>query len=162
MSSNHPDNDLNAIRSNLLDPDKGFHVCRGFYSPEEVAAYRNACWQFLDHGRTIHKRINSGSMPDYIHPRSHKRRDRTYRIYQFFHNHKDDMMARFFSKAMSLREQIEQPWSADPIYKAERDRLQSYCVVTCYLDNVGLLPRHQDYKGPAGLPLIQFWVALSE
>jgi len=162
MLSDAPVADLNTIRANLLDADRGFHVFRGFYSPEEVAAYRTACSRFLEHGRVIHQRINSDSTPDYIHPRSHDRHNRTYRIYQFFHNHHGDMMGRLFSRAMSLRNQIEQEWDTDPRYKSERDRLQSYCVVTYYLDKVGMLPRHQDYCGPAPFPLIQFWVALSE
>jgi len=162
MSRDADDNDVNAIRANLLNPAKGFHVCRGFYSPEEVAVYRDVCRQFLEHGRVIYKRINSDSMPDYVHPRSHDRHNRTYRIYQFLHNHRADMMGRFFSKATSLRDRIEEPWNTDPIYQAERERLQSYCVVTYYRESMGMLPRHQDYKGPAKLPLIQFWVALSE
>ena len=33
--------------------------------------------------------------------------------------------------------------------------------MTHYLKNKGMLPRHQDYSGPAPYPLIQAWVALS-
>jgi len=162
MMSDATIHDVAAIRADLLNPAMGFHVCRDFYSPGEVVAYRNACREFLDHGRVIYQRINSDSMPDYIHPRSHDRQNRTYRIYQFFHNHRHDRIGALFSKAMLLRDRIEESWNTDPIYKAERERLQNYCVVTYYVANVGMLPRHKDYDGPAPFPLVQFWVALSE
>lgn len=154
--------DIGKIRADVLDPNKGFHVLRSLYTLSEVTAYRNRCREFLQHGRVIHQRINSDTMHDYVHPRSHDRQDRTYRIYQFLHNHRNDLTGEFFSKAMSIRDKIEEPWNANSIYKAEKDRLQDYCIVTYYLDKVGMLPSHQDYVGPAPLPLIQFWVALSE
>jgi hypothetical protein len=149
-----------AMRTDLQDDDKGFYVLKGFYSEREVDDYRGECERFLRVGKVIYDRINTDSMTDYVHPRSHDDAARTYRIYQFLHNHRDDAIGRFLGKALSLRDEIEAPWLADEAYRTERAALQNYVIVTYYLRQKGMLPRHQDYTGPAPLPLVQFWVLL--
>jgi len=131
------------------------------FTAEEIVSYREECRQFLERGKCIHTRINSDSIKDYIHPRSHDRETRTYRIYQFLHNHKADRIGRFLGRAIDLRNAIEEAWVGDPTYRAERESLQNYAIVTYYLRDKGMLPKHRDYSGPAPLPLVQFWVALS-
>ena len=150
-----------TIRQSLLSPEKGFFVLKGFYSLEEVKDYREYCQSFMAKGARIHTRINTDSMRDYVHPRSHDSVDRTSRIYQFFHNHQHDKIGAFLNKAISLRDQIEYAWESYPLYASEKRRLQDYTIVTAYKEKVGMLPIHRDYCGPAPFPLIQFWVLLS-
>ena len=153
--------DFEAICAELLDDDKGFLVLKNFYSEVEVEEYRRTCEAFLREGTVIHDRINTDSMIDYVHPRSHDDEARTYRIYQYFHNHRGDAIGRFLDKSHGLRDKIEEAWLADKVYRAEKTALQDYTIITYYLGKTGMLPRHQDYSGPAPLPLIQSWVLLS-
>jgi hypothetical protein len=153
--------DLNKIRSALLDPNNGFYILKGFYSESEADAYRKECARFLGQGKIIYQRINTDYMADYVHPRSHDQELRTERIYQYFHNHTDDAVGRFLTRAVDLRNQIEEAWLADPIYREEKETLQSYVIATHYLPDTGMLHKHRDYSGPAPYPLVQFWVLLS-
>ena len=146
----------------MLSEDKGFHVLKGFYTREEAESYRSQCRDFLQAGNVFYTRINTDSMRDYVHPRSHDQQQRTQRIYQYFHNHTDDELARFWGRAVRLRNEIESAWMSDAIYNSEKEKLQDYVIVTAYKENKGMLPMHRDYRGPAKLPLVQFWVLLSE
>jgi hypothetical protein len=152
---------IDDIRSDLISDDKGFYLVRDFYTQTEVDSYLQHCQNFLKTGPKIHARINTDKIFDYVHPRSHDHVDRTYRIYQYFHNHKIDIIATFLKKAITLRDKIEDIWTTDPVYLSEKNSLQDYAIVTCYNETEGLLPKHRDYSGPAKLPLIQFWVLLS-
>ncbi len=154
--------DYPAIRSDLRDDNRGMHVIRGLYSADEVEEYRDYCHRFMKRAPVIYERINTDTMFDYVHPRSHDNVPRTYRIYQFLHNHTDDISARIIERALRIRDEIESAWLDDTIYRAEKEKLQSYVIVTRYMGDVGMLPIHQDYSGPAPLPLIQFWVSLSQ
>lgn len=154
--------DLSDIRKDLQAPDKGYFLIRNFYERIEVQDYLKYCESFLKSGPIIHDRINSDNIKDYVHPRSHDHVNRTSRIYQFLHNHKTGLVARFLNKALDFREEIESIWLSDEVYKSEKEKLQDYAIVTSYNGNHGMLPRHRDYSGPARLPLIQFWVLLTE
>jgi hypothetical protein len=154
--------DLSLIRSRLSDESLGFHVERDFYSKEEISVYRAQCEDFLKKGTRIQERIMRDRTPDYVHPRSHDQKNRTNRIYQYLSNHENDSVGRFLGKALELRDEIEQGWLDVPGYSRERARLMDYVIVTQYLGEVGMLPRHRDYSGVAPGPLIQFWVALTE
>jgi len=134
---------------------------KGFYSDREADAYREECASFLRTGKIIYQRINTDYMEDYVHPRSHDKELRTQRIYQYLHNHKGDSVAQFLNRAIGLRNQIEEAWLTDLIYRREKETLQSYVIVTHYLQDRGMLQKHRDYSGPAPFPLIQFWVLLS-
>ena len=154
--------DLEGARKDLVDPRKGFAVFREFWGRAEVEHYRQECERFMQSGTTIFERINTDSTPDYIHPRSHDDQRRTYRIYQFFHNHRSPLTDDLLTRSLALRNRIEEPWTADPIYRAERARLQDYVIVTKYVENTGTLSRHRDYQGQLPFPLIQFLVLLSQ
>lgn len=154
--------DIAEIREQLLDKDLGFHVMRNFFSEDEAKWLRGDCQNLLNNGRVLHTRINTDTIEDYVHPRSHDGSERTYRMYRYFHNHREDEVGRLLGRATKLRSEIEEVWCEDPVYKEEHDRLQDYVIVTSYKQNSGMLPIHRDYNGPAKLPLIQFWVLLSQ
>ncbi len=153
---------LEQIRDAVADPARGYHLIRSLYSEEQVDAYRERCRAFLDTGPVLHTRITNEQMPDYVHPRSHDFAQRTWRIYQFLHNHKGDATADFLTSALKLRDRIEQRWQHEPAYRAVREALQDYVIVTYYVADFGMLPPHRDYAGPCPHPLLQFWVALSQ
>ena len=153
---------LSEIRDDLQAADKGYFLIKNFYGQDEVQHYLSYCKNFLKNGPIIHDRINSDNIKDYVHPRSHDHINRTFRIYQFLHNHKGGGVAQFLNKALDFREKIESFWLFDGVYKTEKERLQDYVIVTSYNGDHGMLPKHRDYSGPAKLPLVQFWVLLTE
>jgi hypothetical protein len=148
--------------SDLLDPDKGYICLRDVYTPEAVEHYRDECARFLASGPRYDVRINTNSIHDYVHSRSHDDVARTYRIYQFLHNRHSPETTRFFEKTFALRKDLEDTWASDPLYRQERERLQDYIIVTHYVENTGMLPRHRDYHGGAPYPLLQSLVLLSQ
>ena len=75
---------LDQARDALRDPSRGYLLFKDFFSTTEVSHYRDECERFITTGPSILCRINTDTMPDYIHPRSHDAVERTYRIYQFF------------------------------------------------------------------------------
>lgn len=137
-----------AMRAELRDDDLGFCVLRNFYSDWEIDEYRRECERFLHRGKVIHCRITTDSMRDYVHPKSHDDEARTYRIYQFHHNHRDDTIGQFLSRALALRGEIESAWLDDEAYRKEIGALQFHSVVTYYVRQKGMLPKHKDYSGP--------------
>lgn len=157
----NPAYDESALRDEILDPDKGFVVLRSVFTPEEVDAYREECNKFLETGARRHTRVTCRNLPDYVHPRSHDKTARTYRIYQFLHNQHSPATQSFLDKGFALRNRIEQTWMNDPRYKAERERLMEYIIVTKYVANTGMLKRHKDYEGDCPFPLLQSMVLLS-
>ena len=154
--------DLGEIRDSLQAQDQGYFLIKNFYDMDETQKYLEYCKTFLENGPIIHDRINSDKIEDYVHPRSHDDVNRTFRIYQFLHNHKQGYVANFLRKALDFREKIESEWLYDAVYRSEKEKLQDYVIVTSYNGNHGMLPKHRDYSGPTTLPLIQFWVLLTE
>jgi len=53
--------------ADLCDPDKGYICIRNMYTPEEVEFYRAECARFLVSGPRYETRINTNSIPDYVH-----------------------------------------------------------------------------------------------
>jgi hypothetical protein len=153
--------DVAQARRDLTDDDVGFFVVRQLYTPAEIDAYRETCERFMRSSKRIQQRIITDSIEDYVHPRSHDQHERTVRIYQHFHNHRDDMVGRLLDRAITIRNQIEEVWLSDDVYRSEKETLLDYVIVTHYYGNKGLLTKHADYDGPAPRPLVQFWVALS-
>lgn len=127
--------DAEKARRDLLDEDKGFWVIKKLYSEEEVDAYRQVCEYFVQHSKRIQERIISDTIEDYVHPRSHDQEERTARIYQHFHNHRGDMVGRFFDRAITIRNELESGWLENPIYRAEKESLFDYAIVTQYYGN---------------------------
>ena len=75
-----------AYIADLLNPDKGYVLIQNYFSDAEIDQYRTECENFLHTGPVVVSRINTDWIPDYVHPRSHDKVGRTYRIYQYLHN----------------------------------------------------------------------------
>ena len=145
----------------LLNPTKGYVLLKDYFSEAEIDRYRSECQSFLRTGPVCVSRINTDSVRDYVHPRSHDKVGRTYRIYQYLHNEHSERTTEFLNKALGLRDDIEQAWMDDPQYREEKQKLQNYIIVTKYITDTGRLPVHRDYDGPAPFPLLQCLVLLS-
>jgi len=145
----------------LLNPTKGYVLLKDYFSEAEIDGYRNECQSFLRTGPVCVSRINTDLVRDYVHPRSHDKVGRTYRIYQYLHNEHSERTTEFFNKALGLRDDIEQAWMDNPQYREEKQKLQNYIIVTKYITDTGHLPAHRDYDGPAPFPLLQCLVLLS-
>ncbi|MGH7222497.1 MAG: 2OG-Fe(II) oxygenase [Gemmataceae bacterium] len=154
--------DRTNMLADLCDPDKGYVCIRNMYTMAEVEHYRAECARFLLTGPRYETRINTNSIPDYVQARSHDQVVRTFRIYQFLHNRHTPETTNFFDKVLTLRNDLESTWLGDDLYRQERERLQNYIIVTHYVENTGMLPRHQDYRGCAPHPLLQCLVLLAE
>ena len=150
-----------AYIADILNPDKGYVLIQNYFSDAEIDQYRTECENFLHTGPVVVSRINTDWIPDYVHPRSHDKVGRTYRIYQYLHNTHSAPTTAFFEKALSIRNTIEETWLDDPHYRSEKETLQDYIIVTKYITDTGHLPPHRDYYGPAPFPLLQSLVLLS-
>jgi hypothetical protein len=91
--------DVEQARRDLLDASKRFFVIPALFSRDEVCRYRQGCERFMSGAKRIRQRIITDSVEDYVHPRSHDHLDRTARIYQHFHNHRNDLAGQLFARA---------------------------------------------------------------
>ena len=107
-----------AYIADLLNPDKGYVLIKNYFSDAEIDQYRTECERFLHTGPVCVSRINTDWIPDYVHPRSHDKVGRTYRIYQYLHNTHSAPTTAFFEKALSIRNTIEETWLDDPHYRS--------------------------------------------
>jgi hypothetical protein len=154
--------EMSAARERLQDPDYGFITIPNMLSLDEADRYREECDAFISKGPVYHARVNTDSMPDYVHPRSHDAMERTWRIYQFLHNTRSDETDEFLRSTLRFRDELESPWTVDPDYLHEKTTLQNYVIVTKYAPDAGMLPKHKDYDGDVKFPLLQFLILLSE
>lgn len=158
----------------IVNPNRGYFLIRGFLNPSQVNKYREECEQFLLKGERIYKRVSTKNIPDYVHPRTvlpngklRKNEEMyqdssTYRIYQFLHNTHSPETEEIFHKALSLRNQIEERWIHNAAYKKKRENLEDYILATKYVQNSHGLPKHSDFKGELPYPLLQCLILLSQ
>jgi len=168
------DHDIDGYINDLLNPNKGYAVVKHFLTPEQVDRYREECERFLQKGKIIHYRMNRKDIYDYIHPRTilpdgritksigPHRQANTFRIYQFLHNKHSRETAELFSRALSLRDGIEENWLHDDVYRQKRDRLYDYVQVTKFVEDSLGLPKHQDSEENLPYPLLQCLILLSQ
>jgi hypothetical protein len=154
--------EIKAARERLCDPDYGFVTIPNMLSLAEADRYREECDAFISTGPVYHARVNTDTMPDYVHPRSHDEMERAWRIYQFLHNKRSAETDEFLRSTLRFRDELESPWTVDPEYLHEKETLQNYVIVTKYAPDAGMLPKHKDYDGNVKSPLLQFLILLSE
>ena len=154
--------DIESARERFLDPDLGFYKIDGFLDSDEVDRCRTECEDFIRNGPVFHARINSGTICDYVHQRSHDEIDRTWRIYHFLHNQRTPKTDDLYQSTLQVRDSFEAPWHSDPAYHSEAQSLQNYVIITRYTPNTGMLTKHKDYEGELKFPLLQYLILLSE
>ncbi len=154
---------INLIRSEILR--KGYYVIRKFASFENCILLRNTVAEKIQKSPSYSLRINSDTMPDYNHKRSHDEIFRTTRYYSFYHNNYKwtEIEKKILNNGLDLRNKIEDDWvQSDSEYKSIKLNLQDYNIFTKYEENTGMLRPHRDFPKKLKFPLLQFNLILSE
>lgn len=154
---------INLVRSEILR--KGYYVIRKFASPEDCILLRNTVAEKIQKSPTYNLRINSNTMPDYSHKRSHDEIFRTTRYYSFYHNNYkwSEIEKKILNYGLDLRNKIENDWlQNDSEYKVIKLNLQNYNIFTKYEETTGMLRPHRDFPKKLKFPLLQFNLILSE
>jgi hypothetical protein len=154
--------DLFFIRKEILN--KGYYVFKNFASSDECILLRDIIEKKLKHCPEYNERINSDTMPDYSHKRSHDKNLRTIRYYSFYHNHHkwSNIENKILKKGLDIRDKIEEEWVQNLEYKKIKFSLQNYNIFTKYIESTGMLKPHRDYPKKLVFPLLQFNLILSE
>jgi len=160
MEHNASNHDL----EDLLSPEKGYILRRGFLSPEQADRYRHESHLFLTTTKRVYRRIHRYAKKDYVWSTTGKvvPGDLTHRIYQSLRVKHSADTERIFQNALLLRNDIEAHWVHDAPYRTMAARLYDYVQVTAYGRRSEGIARHCDFKGSTRYPFLQFLVLLSE
>jgi len=149
----------------IMNPGKGYILIRGFLEQDQADQYRQECDDFLQYGKRIRKwpgygrdRINRDDMVDYVYPSEN---GSNLRIFQFSHNTHRPATQALYSRALALRNAIEEHWLQDSDYCRIRASMGEYIHVIRYVEGKGI-GRHSDFRGISRYPLLQCVVLLSE
>ena len=154
---------LDSIRSEILN--KGYYVYNNFASSSDCILLREVISKKIHKSREYHTRINSNTMPDYTHKRSHDEISRTTRYYSFYHNVSKwtDIEKKILNNGIEIRDQIESVWiDKDKEYKKIISSIHNYNIFTKYNASTGMLPPHRDWPNKLKYPLLQFNLILSQ
>lgn len=155
--------DLDLIRSEILK--KGYYIINNFASYDDCVALRKVIDKKIQNSPEYNIRINSDTMPDYSHKRSHDKIFRTTRYYSFYHNSLKwtDIEKKILIEGINIRDQIEICWvDKNKDYKEIKSNLQSYNIFTKYEASTGMLRPHRDFPRKLKFPLLQFNLILSK
>lgn len=173
-NSQMPNRHVSEYIKDLLNPDKGFFLIKGFLDQHETDQYRREAEQDMQKAPRSTKRINAPHIPDYVHPRTvlpngvqvnHEGQSdnaSTYRLYQFLHNKHSKETEDIFHKTLSLRDQVEERWLANKFYRQAKEALDDYVQVTKYIIDSYGLPKHTDSRADLPYPLLQCLILLSQ
>lgn len=154
---------LDSIRSEILN--KGYYVYNNFASSDDCILLREVISKNIDNSPKYNIRINSNTMPDYTHERSHDEISRTTRYYSFYHNVSKwtDIEKKVLHKGIDIRNEIESIWiDKDEEYKKIISSIHDYNIFTKYNESTGMLPQHRDWPDKLRYPLLQFNLILSQ
>ena len=154
---------LDSIRSEILK--KGYYIYNNFASSNDCILLREVISKKINKSPEHHARINSNTMPDYTHKRSHDEISRTTRYYSFYHNVSNwtDIEKKILNNGIEIRDQIESVWiDRDKEYKKIISSIQDYNIFTKYNVSTGMLPQHRDWPNKLKYPLLQFNLILSQ
>lgn len=154
---------LDSIRSEILN--KGYYVYNNFASSDDCILLREVVSKNIHKSPKYSTRINSDTMPDYTHERSHDKISRTTRYYSFYHNVSKwtDIEKKVLYKGIDIRNQIESVWiDKDEEYKKIITSIHDYNIFTKYNESTGMLPPHRDWPNKLRYPLLQFNLILSQ
>ena len=154
---------LNSISSEILN--KGYYVYKNFASSDECILLREVISKKIHKSPKHNTRINSNTIHDYTHKRSHDEISRTIRYYSFYHNVSKwtDIEKKVLNRGIDIRDQIESVWiDKDKEYKKIISSIQNYNIFTKYNETTGMLPIHRDWPDKLKYPLLQFNLILSQ
>ena len=154
---------LDSIRSEILN--KGDYFYNNFASSDDCILLREVISKNIDNSPKYNVRINSNTIPDYTHERSHDEISRTTRYYSFYHNVSKwtDIEKKVLYKGIDIRDQIESVWiDKDEEYKKIISSIHDYNIFTKYNESTGMLPQHRDWPNKLRYPLLQFNLILSQ
>jgi len=153
----------------LVNPEKGFFLFKGFLTQEQVDDYRLECESLFHTVPQVAKwpgygegRVNRDDMYDYVNPKLDKKGQVAYwRLFQFMQNPHSPETEKIFDKALSLRNHIEKHWLYDLEYKKNKESLGDYVQTTHHVEDGRGLAKHTDFKGILTFPLLQCVILLS-
>lgn len=147
----------------LLSPNKGYIVKRGFLTPDEADRYRLETAQFLQTSKMILKKVHRYAKYDYILAGDEKivPGSVTYRIYQSLSCKHSRITEEMFQKMLLLRDEIEGHWLGNAQYRRIREDQYDYVQVTSYGKPSPGIEKHCDYQGKAPYPLLQCLIFLT-
>ena len=154
---------LDSIRSEILD--KGYYVYSNFASSDDCTLLREVISKKICKSPEHNTRINSDTIYDYTHKRSHDEISRTTRYYSFYHNVSKwtDIEKKILNNGIEIRDQIESVWiDKDEEYKKIISSIHNYNIFTKYNESTGMLPPHRDWPNKLKYPLLQFNLILSQ
>jgi len=150
--------------NDLLDPDKGYTLVRGFLTSGQADRYRQECEHFLRTSKRVYDQVNRYSKYDYLYsPNGAAVRGASgYRIYQSLQDKHSRETAALFRKVISFRNRIEENWLHDEVYRHVKEKYAyNYVQVNRYAEGQGIT-RHRDFQGVSPYPLLQCVILLSQ
>ena len=154
---------LDSISSEILS--KGYYVYKNFASSDDSILLREVISKKIPKSQVHNTRINSNTIYDYTHKRSHDEISRTTRYYSYYHNISKwtDIEKKVLNKGIDIRNQIESAWiNKDEEYKKIISSIQDYNIFTKYNETTGMLQPHRDWPNKLKYPLLQFNLILSQ
>ena len=154
---------LDLIRSKILK--RGYFVYKNFASSKDCILIRKIISKKMLESPKYTTRINSQTIRDYTHKRSHDKIHRTTRYYSFYHNSLKwtNVEKKILTKGLNIRNQIELFWiDKNEKHKRIISHLQDYNIYTKYENLKGMLPIHRDWPNKLKYPLLQFNLILSQ
>ena len=154
---------LDSISSEILS--KGYYVYKNFASSDDCILLREVISEKISKSQVHNTRINSNTIHDYTHKRSHDEISRTTRYYSFYHNVSKwtNIEKKVLNKGIEIRDQIESVWiDKDEEYKKIKLTIHNYNIFTKYNETTGMLQPHRDWPNKLKYPLLQFNLILSQ
>ncbi len=158
-----PSLDIDAVRSDVLDPTKTAHVVRGFLQSDQLDTYFTELQQLFHTSPRVKGKPTQYDSPDCVQPwvYDHDRKKfMVHRTYLFPHNEPGTIRGSIHNTIMHARDDIEAPWPNQETYRQQRYR--NFHILTKYEDGVDGYPRHSDVPYEHPYPMLQCWVQLSQ
>lgn len=154
---------INEIRSQI--ESDGYAVLRGFFSDQDVIAYREECERaFNEAPQRRGKYFEPGKTPNYVAPwiiNKEAKQVASWRYYTFFHNPISEVAATIYDPVLTLRDEIEAGWSGVAEHLREQG-LHDYNIISTYAEGAGYYPRHADMPTDLPFPMLQSQLMLSQ
>ncbi len=154
--------DINAARTQILDPACGAFVVRGAVDPATLDRYLEEAEAMFEHGPRRREKPTVDGQEDFIIPWIYdhgQERFTVHRLYRFTGNEAGTTHGGVHVPIMRTRDAIEAIWPNEALY-AEKG-LRNVHLITKYEHGAEGYPRHTDVPFPYDHPLLQCWLQLS-